>query len=74
MFDFKIPVELENTPDSWFVGISVATISKLPSGWKHGTYKVWTEAVDADGGSNVVYRRAYQIFHGCLDRAVRECR
>lgn len=70
----KVPVILEKQNNSYFVGIAIPTgWYGIPSGAKNSRYPVWAEVTDTDSGSVTEYHRAYQIFHGRIDKAVCEC-
>jgi hypothetical protein len=74
MSGFKVPVMMEKQTNSYFVGIAVgSSFYQFPSGLNHSSYPVWAGVTNTAGGSETVYHRAYQIFHGRIDRAVRKC-
>jgi len=70
----KVPVIIEKQNNGYFVGVALGSdFYTLPSGLKHPSYPVWAEVTDTDSGSVTEYHRAYQIFHGRLDKAVCGC-
>jgi hypothetical protein len=71
---FKVPIELTEMEDGYFVGFNVPVlILPFPLGLKHPTYSVWAEVHKAASGSETEYHRALQFTHERIDRAVQEC-
>jgi len=71
---FKVPVMMEKQTNGYFVGVALGSSwTAIPSGFKHPMYPVWAEVTDTNSGSVTTYHRAYQIFHGRIDKAVRNC-
>jgi hypothetical protein len=67
-------VVTEEQTNGYFVGFALGhPVFMLPSGLKHPSYPVWVEVTDTASGSETVYHRAYQVFHGRMDKAVRQC-
>jgi hypothetical protein len=75
MSGFKVPVIMEKQTNGYFVGVATPQLSRygIPSGIHHPEYPVWAEVTDTNSGSVTTYHRAYQIFHGRIDKAVRNC-
>jgi len=69
----KLPVLLERQGSVYFVGVpGFSAWYGIPSGTRHSKYPVWAEVKDTDSGSATTYHKAFQVFSGKLDNAVRK--
>jgi hypothetical protein len=70
----KVPVLMERQTNGCFVGIELQQpLYAIPTGSNHSSFPVWAEVTDTDSGSVTTYHRAYQLFHGRIDKAVQTC-
>jgi hypothetical protein len=70
---FKVPVTMEKQTNGYFVGCALQSFYAIPTGTKHSLFPIWAEVNDTNSGSVTTYHRSYQIFHGRIDKAVRNC-